>query len=364
MCVRLVYQASVFLYPSARACAHVTPCARSAVDIDPHPASGVAWGLRWATRIAVQNKRRGRLEAPPSRQHCSAAQPKLGACTCRGSPLLPRAARRTAPPPAPRHRHATVACHKSRRRRGRRRRRRRNRRRRRRRVAVTTSLVPLCSPLGRAHAVRPRCGHPAAAHAVMRHPTPSHRAAAAVAAVAVAAVARAAPPARQPTSKQDPPHRPAKPPLRARATVAAHHDTSDFGPWPHRGACARPTLRPEHGSACCARCQRRRRATLRARWACAAPQHARGYRHAHRRRRPRVALTFARVDAAVHGHIAASPRGLGLACGGASTPRARPGAAAPAPRRHSRRRWCGHAATHAATRARALLGASDAVLTR
>ena len=30
MCVRLAYQASVFLYPSARACAHVTPCARSA----------------------------------------------------------------------------------------------------------------------------------------------------------------------------------------------------------------------------------------------------------------------------------------------------------------------------------------------
>ena len=26
--MRLVYQASVFLYPSARACAHVTPCAR------------------------------------------------------------------------------------------------------------------------------------------------------------------------------------------------------------------------------------------------------------------------------------------------------------------------------------------------
>ena len=31
---------------------------------------------------------------------------------------------------------------------------------------------------------------------------------------------------------------------------------------------------------------------------------------------------------------------------------------------HSRRRWRGHATTHAATRARALLGASDAVLTR
>ena len=269
-----------------------------------------------------------------------------------------REARRHRPRLPRRHRH-----HR-RRRNLRRRNRRRRRHRRRHRIAVTTSLVPLCSPLGRAHAVRPRCGHPAAAHAVMRHPTPSHRATAAVAAVAVAAVARAAPPARQPTSKQDPPHRPAKPPLRARATVAAHHDTSDFGPWPHRGACARPTLRPEHGSACCARCQRRRCATLRARWACAAPQHARGYRHAHRRRRPRAALTFARVDAAAHGYVAASPRGLGLACGGASTPRARPGAAARAPRRHSRRRWCGHAATHAATRARALLGASGAVLTR
>ena len=86
-----------------------------------------------------------------------------------------------------------------------------------------------------ARAVRPRCGHPAAAHAVMRQPTPSHRAAAAIAAVAVAAVARAAPPARQPTSKQDPPHRAprAKPPLRARATVAAQHDTSDLGPCGH-----------------------------------------------------------------------------------------------------------------------------------
>ena len=208
MCVRLVYQASVFLYPSALACAHVTPCARSAVDIDPHPpASGVAWGLRWATRIAVQNKRRGRLEAPPSRQHCSAAQPKLGACTCRGSPLLPRAARRTAPPPAPRHRHATVACHKSRRRRGRRRRRRRNRRRRRRRVAVTTSLVPLCSPsVGpcacRAAALRPprrcaRCDAPPNSLAPRRRRCRCRR--------RRRAVARAAPPqtARQPTSKQD-----------------------------------------------------------------------------------------------------------------------------------------------------------------
>jgi len=202
---------------------------------------------------------------------------------------------------------------------------------------------------------------------VMRHPIPSHRAAAAVAAVAVAAPLPVPHRHRQRASPQasriaSPPRN--KPPLRARAMIAPHHDTSDLGPWPHRGACARPTQRPEHDSACCVRFQRRRFATLRARCACAAPQHARGYRRARRRRRPRAALTFARVDAAAHGYVAASPRGLGLACGGASTPRARPGAAARAPRRHSRRRWCGHAATHAATRARALLGASGAVLTR
>ena len=84
-----------------------------------------------------------------------------------------------------------------------------------------------------------------------------------------------------------------------------------------------------------------------------------------RARRPRAALsvTFARVDATAHDHIAASPRGLGLTCGEASTPRARARAAARAPRRHSRRRWCGHAATHRHTRTRAACGASGAVLT-
>ena len=163
-------------------------------------------------------------------------------------------------------------------------------------------------------------------HAVMRHPIPSHRAAAAVAAVAVAAPLPVPHRHRQRASPQasriaSPPRN--KPPLRARAMIAPHHDTSDLGPWPHRGACARPTQRPEHDSACCVRCQRRRFATLRARCACAAPQHARGYRRARRRRRPRAALTFARVDAAAHDHIAVSPRGLGLACGGASAPRAR-----------------------------------------
>ena len=60
----------------------------------------------------------------------------------------------------------------------------------------------------------------------------------------------------------------------------------------HRGACL-PTVRPEHRSARCVRYRRRRRATLRVRWACE-------YRRARRRRRPRAALTF--VDAAAHDH--------------------------------------------------------------